>query len=201
MTCLKKRKYAAGMQRTDFRAMPCSIARTLAVVGEAWTPLVLRDIIFGLTRFDEIQRDLGVATNVLTDRLNTLVSSGLLRREPYQTRPLRHRYQLTEAGLDFLPVLLSLMRWGDKWAGDEAGQPVQVIHRECGQPTAPVMVCSACKRPLRASEIAARNGPGAVKGPGSYLLPGWLAAPGRPEAQRSAPQPRITASGRYLPAP
>jgi DNA-binding HxlR family transcriptional regulator len=189
------------MQRTDFRAMPCSIARTLAVVGEAWTPLVLRDVLFGLTRFDEIQRDLGVATNVLTDRLNTLVRYGLLTREPYQTRPLRHRYQLTEAGLDFLPVLLSLMRWGDKWAADDAGPPVHIVHRECGQPTAPLMVCSACKRPLRASEVAARNGPGASRGPGSYLLPGWLAAPGRPEAQRTAPPPRMTASGRYLKGP
>jgi DNA-binding HxlR family transcriptional regulator len=189
------------MQRTDFRAMPCSIARTLAVVGEAWTPLVLRDIVFGLTRFDEIQRDLGVATNVLTDRLNTLVSAGLLTREPYQTRPLRHRYQLTEAGLDLLPVLLSLMHWGDKWAADEAGQPVHIVHRECGQATAPLMVCSACKRPLRASEVSARNGPGAAKGPGAYLMPGWLAAPGRREAQRTAPPPRHTASGRYLPDP
>jgi DNA-binding HxlR family transcriptional regulator len=188
------------MQRTDFRAMPCSIARTLAVVGEAWTPLVLRDIVFGITRFDEIQRDLGVATNVLTDRLNTLVQHGLVTREPYQTRPARYRYQLTEAGADLLPVLLSLMRWGDKWAADGAGPPVTIVHRECGQQTVPMMICSACKRPL-GTEVAARGGPGAVKGPGAYLLPGWLAAPGRPEAQRNAPPPRVTASGRFLNGP
>ncbi|MBO0867864.1 MAG: helix-turn-helix transcriptional regulator, partial [Micromonosporaceae bacterium] len=97
------------MQRTDFQAMPCSIARTLAVVGEAWTPLILRDIAFGLTKFDEIQRDLGVATNVLTDRLNTLVRHEMVTREPYESRPVRYRYRLAEAGVDFLPVLLSLM--------------------------------------------------------------------------------------------
>ena len=185
------------MQRTDFGAMACSIARTLAIVGEAWTPLVLRDIVFGLTRFDEIQRDLGVATNVLTDRLNTLVSAGMLTREPYQTRPLRHRYEFTETGLDFVPVLLALMRRGDRWASDGSGEPVRIVHRECGQPTVALMVCSACKRTLRASEIAAQNGPGASRGPGANLLPGWLAAPGRPEAQRTAPPPRITAAGRY----
>ena len=185
------------MQRTDFHAMPCSIARTLAVVGEAWTPLILRDIAFGLTKFDEIQRDLGVATNVLTDRLNTLVRNGMVTREPYESRPVRHRYRLTEAGVDFLPVLLSLMRWGDTWAGDDAGEPVTIVHRECGQATHALMVCAACKRPLQASEVAARGGPGARKGPGAYLLPGWLTAPGRPELQRTAPPPRVTSAGRF----
>jgi len=187
------------MQRTDFRSMPCSIARTLAVVGEAWTPLVLRDVMFGLTRFDEIQRDLGIATNVLTDRLNTLVDAGLLTRTPYQVKPLRHRYQLTESGADLLPVLLAMIRWGDRWADDGQGPPVTIVHRECGQATEPLTVCGVCKRPLGTHEVAARGGPGARKGPGAYLLPGWLSAPGRPEARRTAPPPRITSAGRFLP--
>jgi DNA-binding HxlR family transcriptional regulator len=185
------------MQRTDFHAMPCSIARTLAVVGEAWTPLILRDVVFGLTKFDEIQRDLGVATNVLTDRLTTLVEHELLSREPYQQRPLRYRYQLTAKGADLLPVLLSLMKWGDRWTADEAGPPVTIVHRRCGQPTEPLMVCSACKGPVHAGEVAARGGPGGRRGPGAYLLPGWLAAPGRPDARDAAAPPRVTSVGRY----
>jgi DNA-binding HxlR family transcriptional regulator len=185
------------MQRTDFHAMPCSIARTLAIVGEAWTPLILRDVVFGLTKFDEIQRDLGVATNVLTDRLTTLVEHELLSREPYQHRPLRYRYQLTDKGADLLPVLLSLMKWGDRWTAEPAGPPVTIVHRRCGQPTEPLMVCSACKGPVHAGEVAARGGPGGHRGPGAYLLPGWLAAPGRPDTRDSAPPPRVTSVGRY----
>ncbi len=188
------------MQRTDFRAMPCSIARTLAVIGEAWTPLILRDIVFGITKFDELQRDLGVATNILTDRLTTLVEHGLLTREPYQHRPLRYRYELTEKGADLLPVLLALMRWGDRWAADPAGAPVTIVHHACGQATEPVLTCSGCGRALDVTGIGARGGPGARRGPGAYLLPGWLTAPGRPELRQSAPPPRITSAGRFLQA-
>ncbi len=193
------RGYAARMQRTDFRAMPCSIARTLAVVGEAWTPLILRDVLFGLTRFDELQRDLGVATNILTDRLNTLVEHGLLTREPYRTRPVRYRYELTEKGADVVPVLLALMRWGDRWAAGPAGPPVTIVHHRCGAPTEAVPTCANCGEPLDVAGIGARGGPGALRGPGAYLLPGWLTAPGRPELREAAPAPRNTSAGRFLP--
>jgi DNA-binding HxlR family transcriptional regulator len=189
------------MQRTDFQAMPCSIARTLAVVGEAWTPLILRDIVFGLTRFDELQRDLGVATNILTDRLATLVEHGLLTRAAYQRRPLRYRYELTEKGADLLPVLLALMRWGDRWAAEPAGPPVTIVHHGCQQVTQATTTCSHCGEPLRVGDVGARSGPGARRGPGAYLLPGWLTAPGRPELRNAAPPPRVTSMGRFLDAP
>ncbi len=189
------------MQRTDFGAMPCSIARTLAVAGEAWTPLILRDIAFGLTRFDEIQRDLGVATNVLTDRLTALVERGVLDRRPYRQRPLRYRYELTEKGADLVPVLLALMRWGDKWAAEPEGKPVVIVHDGCGQPTEPAMTCTECGEPLRAGELHARGGPGARRGPGAFLLAGWLTAPGRPDALRNAPPPRVTSAGRFADPP
>jgi DNA-binding HxlR family transcriptional regulator len=189
------------MQRTDFQTMPCSIARTLAVVGEPWTPLVLRDIVFGLTKFDELQRDLGVATNILTDRLTTLVEHGLLTRTPYQRRPLRHRYELTDKGADLVPVLLALMRWGDRWAAEPAGPPVTIMHHSCGQVTEATTICSVCGEPLHAKDIGARGGPGARRGPGAYLLPGWLTAPGRPELRDAAPPPRITSAGRFLDGP
>jgi DNA-binding HxlR family transcriptional regulator len=189
------------MQRTDFQAMPCSIAHTLAVVGEPWTPLILRDIVFGITKFDELQRDLGVATNILTDRLGTLVEHGLLTREPYEHRPPRYRYELTEKGADLLPVLLALMRWGDKWDSEPAGPPVTVLHHACGEATEPTMTCSVCGRVLRAEDVGWRGGPGARRGPGNYLVPGWLSAPGRPDLRTSAPPPRITAAGRFLEGP
>ena len=187
------------MQRTDFRAMPCSIARTLAVLGEPWTPLILRDIVFGLTKFDELQRDLGVATNILADRLSTLVEHGLLTREPYRERPVRYRYELTDKGADAVPVLLALMRWGDRWAADPAGPPVTVVHHTCGAPAEPAMTCSGCGEPLDLAGIGARRGPGAKRGPGAYLLPGWLSAPGRPELREAMPPPRITSAGRFPP--
>src|SRR5258708_38725552 len=114
------------MQRTDFHAMPCSIARTLAVMGEAWTPLILRDVIFGVCKFDEIQRDLGIATNVLADRLGTLVEHGLLTPAPYQPKPMRYRYERTDKGAELLPVLLSLMRGGARWPSDPEGPPVPI---------------------------------------------------------------------------
>lgn len=177
--------------------MPCSIARTLAVVGEPWTPLILRDIVFGITKFDELQRDLGVATNILTDRLGTLVEHGLLTREPYEHRPPRYRYTLTEKGADLLPVLLALMRWGDKWAAEPAGPPVTVLHHACGEATEPTLTCSVCGRVLRSEDVGWRGGPGARRGPGNYLVPGWLTAPGRPDLRTSAPPPRITAAGRF----
>src|SRR5436305_14073678 len=182
------------MQRADFQAMPCSIARTLAVVGEPWTPLILLDTVFGITKFDEFQRELGVATNILTDRLTTLVEHGLLTREPYQHRPLRYRYELTEKGADLLPVLLALMRWGDRWTAGPAGPPVTMVHHGCGQATEATMTCSVCGRPLRAGDIGAPGGPGARRGPGNYLCPRWLTAPGRPALRAPAHPPHLTSA-------
>src|SRR3989442_6993402 len=93
----------------------CSIARTLQVVGERWTLLVLREVFTGQRRFEEIQRNLGVATNILSDRLQTLVEADILERRPLGDRADRSEYLLTEKGLDLNPVLLELMRWGDRW--------------------------------------------------------------------------------------
>jgi DNA-binding HxlR family transcriptional regulator len=104
------------MHRTSFAAMHCSIARTLEVAGEWWTPLILRDIALGITRFDDLQRDLGISRKVLTQRLDTLVAGGVLERQPYQQHPPRHQYLLTAKGRDLVPVLFALMAWGDRWA-------------------------------------------------------------------------------------
>jgi DNA-binding HxlR family transcriptional regulator len=132
------------MPKVDLRAMPCSIARSLDVIGEGWTILVLRDVFRGVRRFDELQRDLGIATNVLTARLKRLVDEGLLERRRYEQRPPRYEYHLTAKGRDLYPVLIALITWGDKHLAGPSGPPRVLVHEACGKPTAPILVCSEC---------------------------------------------------------
>src|SRR5665213_95341 len=106
----------------------CSIARTTAVVGDRWVPLILRDVYFGVDRFDQLEADLGVASNVLSGRLDHLVDNEMLERVPYQDHPPRYRYRLTARAVDFIPVLLSLMAWGDRWLAPD-GPPVFLEHK------------------------------------------------------------------------
>jgi DNA-binding HxlR family transcriptional regulator len=150
----------SGMKRTSFRRWPCSIARTVDLLGDWWTPLVLREAFYGVRRFDQFQSALGIARNTLTDRLNRLVDEGLLRREPYQQDPVRHEYLLTEQGADFFPVLAAMAAWGDRWLDGGAGRPVTSRHTTCGPDTEAVVVCSACHEPLTADTVAHRMGPG-----------------------------------------
>src|SRR5258708_27221465 len=110
------------MQRTNFGEMACSIARTLDVVGEPWSPLILRDVWVGLPRFEQIQADLGTSRKVLTERLNHLVERGVLERRPYDRRP-RHEYVLTEKGTELVDVLMVMVGWGDKWLAAPARPP------------------------------------------------------------------------------
>jgi DNA-binding HxlR family transcriptional regulator len=119
------------MQRTNFGGMACSIARTLDVIGEPWSPLILRDVWAGFSRFDQIHADLGISRKVLTERLNHLVDQGILDRRPYDRRP-RHEYHLTEKGAELVDMLMAMNRWGDKWLAGEAGPPVLYRHHACG---------------------------------------------------------------------
>ena len=128
--------------RIDLSEFECSVARTLDVVGDKWTLLVVRDAFYGVRRFEDFTRDLGIARNVLTDRLNRLVDAEILERHQYEERPPRHEYRLTRKGRALQPVLLSLMRWGDEWADGEP--PVELVHRECGQATHAVATCAEC---------------------------------------------------------
>jgi DNA-binding HxlR family transcriptional regulator len=155
------------MQRTDLAEFPCSIARALAVAGEWWTPLIVRDVYLGLRRFDQIQSNLEISRKVLSDRLEHLVADGILERRPYSERPPRDEYVLTEKGRDLVPVLLALMAWGDRWTAGDAGPPAQVRHLACGNVTEPVVACSECGEPLTAEGIRAEPGPGAQVGPGT----------------------------------
>src|SRR5712691_620774 len=143
----------------------CSVARTLEVIGERWTMLVVREAFFGVRRFDDFQRNIGVARNILSARLRTLVGHGILERRQYSDHPPRFEYRLTEKGIDLYPALISLMRWGDRHAAGEAGPPVVLVHRGCGNASTPQLVCSECGEPVGARDMRAEPGPGAVLKP------------------------------------
>jgi DNA-binding HxlR family transcriptional regulator len=147
------------MLGSDYSAQNCSIARTLELVGERWTFLVLRDVFLGVRRFDAMQRDLGVARNVLAARLDRLVGEGILMKAPYSERPPRYEYRLTEKGVDLWPVVVELLRWGDRYAAPD-GPPVVIRHKGCGGELGERRVCTRCGKPLGARDVRAEPGPG-----------------------------------------
>lgn len=149
------------MQRTRFGDMACSIARTLDIIGEPWSPLILRDVYAGITRFEHLQRDLGISSKVLSERLKWLVDNGVLDRREYSQRPSRHEYTLTEKGQELCDLLLVMARWGDRWTADASGPPVLYRHQACGQISQVELHCSVCDRPMRATDIDMLPGPGA----------------------------------------
>lgn len=138
---------------TDFSAMECSIARTLDVIGERWSLLIVRDAFWGVRRFDDLRADLGIARNVLTDRLNKLVDQGVLRKVLYEERPPRYEYRLTDKGRDLLPVLLAMVTWGDRWAAGDGDAPVRLTHARCGNETHAIAACDHCGQELRWSDL------------------------------------------------
>lgn len=155
------------MLRNDYAGLNCSIARTLELVGERWTFLVLRDVFLGVRRFDAIQRDLGVARNVLATRLERLVAEGILEKRPYQQRPPRHEYGLTEKGLDLWPIVVELLRWGDRHAASPAGPPIVLRHLDCGGLLDEWRICESCGKPLTVRDVRAEPGPGALASHGA----------------------------------
>src|SRR6266852_1309730 len=148
------------MQRKSFGEMQCPIARSLERVGEWWSMLIVRDALHGLTRFDEFQKSLGIAPNMLTRRLNALIESGLLERHRYSERPPRDEYLLTERGRDFRPVVLSLLAWGNRHFAPE-GASVMLINRETGAAVDPILADPATGRPVAEPYYALVPGPAA----------------------------------------
>jgi DNA-binding HxlR family transcriptional regulator len=143
---------------------PCSIARTLELVGEKWSLLVLREVFSGVRRFDHLRRRTGAPRQVLSARLGTLVDAGVLRRQPYQEpgKRTRDEYRLTAAGMDLYPVLVSLMRWGDRYLDLPTGGPnLELTHKDCGSPVDVVLRCRAGHDVASAREVRPRPGPGA----------------------------------------
>lgn len=149
------------VQRTNFGDMACSIARTLDVIGEPWSPLVLRDVYVGINRFEQLQGDLGISRKVLTERLRWLVDAGVLERRRYEDRPPRYEYVLTPKGMELCDLLMVMVRWGDRWADAGDGPPVLYRHRACGQIAHVEPTCSECGGPMHADDIDILPGPGA----------------------------------------
>ncbi len=118
------------MRRQSFASMACPIARTLDIVGEWWTLLILRDLARGINRFDTLQQELGIARNILTVRLQTLLDHGLIERQCYQQRPERFEYRLTEKGVEMNAVLQALKQWGERWTQDPSSTSAISLSRE-----------------------------------------------------------------------
>lgn len=147
------------MERKSFSEMDCSVAQCLEVVGEWWSMLIVRDCFMGVTRFEEFQRRLGISRNILNERLNSLVRSGVLERVPYSEHPVRYDYTLTDKGRDLWPVLTAMRQWGDQHAAPK-GAPIELVHRSCGEVTHAEMVCAWCGERLNSRNVKAVPGRG-----------------------------------------
>jgi DNA-binding HxlR family transcriptional regulator len=129
---------------TDLGDSWCSIARALSVVGDRWTLLLLREAFLGAKRFEEFHDNTGAARHILAARLNHLVDHGVFDRVPYQERPTRFEYTLTDKGAALYPVIVSLLAWGDQWMADERGPSLTIVHEPCGAAATPELRCANC---------------------------------------------------------
>ena len=144
---------------TPVRPPRDAVELAIDVLSDRWTFLILREAFFGVRRYGQMQRDLGIARNVLADRLRHLVADGMLERVRYRTDPDWYEYRLTERALDLYPAIVALMRWADKHLADgEDIADVQLIHRSCGKPADPYLACAHCHEPLRARDIELETG-------------------------------------------
>ena len=144
-----------------FADLNCSVARPLSFLGERWALLVLRDLFLGRRRFDEFQESLGVASNVLSQRLASLVEEEIVERRRYSEHPERFEYRLTQKGRDLQPVLLALLAWGDRYTAGSEGPALETVHDECGHVFHAVSTCSECGGEVHSGNVHNRPGPGA----------------------------------------
>lgn len=165
------------MRQTSFADMHCSLARSLEVMGDWWSPLIIRDVYLGIDLFTDLVEDLGLSRNLLSERLNRLVDNGLLARERYSQRPPRDRYTLTEAGLELVPILIALTAWGDRWQTPGGGPPIRFHHGD--HYARPVVACAECGGQLAAQALTAEPGPGRREAPGTMLMAARLRPAGR----------------------
>jgi len=145
--------------RNDYPGQVCSIARSLEVIGERWSLLIVRDVMNGRRRFDELQKGLGVARNVLSARLARLIEEDILERRPYQHNPDRYEYFLTGKGLDLWPALVALLAWGDRHSPNPDGPPMRIVHKQCGGAVSDRGICESCGKLLHARDARAVPGP------------------------------------------
>jgi DNA-binding HxlR family transcriptional regulator len=158
------------MERTSFADMRCSLARGLEMIGDWWSPLIIRDLFLNVTRFDELIEDLGISRNLLTMRLKSLAENGIIERVAYRQRPIRYEYRLTERGRDLVPPILALTAWGDRWARPKEGSPILFVHKCCGHKFLPRVTCSACGEAISAAAVKAVPGPGGAAKRGTKLV-------------------------------
>jgi DNA-binding HxlR family transcriptional regulator len=147
---------------TELDQEACSVARTVSVIGDRWTLLILRDCFLRVRRFEAFEQRLGITRHILADRLRKLVAAGVLARVAYQERPRRYEYRLTKKGLDLNSVLLAVVGWGDAHMADDRGRPRLYQHLDCGHVFDPVMTCSACGGAVTAHNVRVLDGPGAA---------------------------------------
>lgn len=142
------------MRWDSIQDFPCSIARTMSVIGDRWTTLIIRDCFMGTRRFDDFQKQLGVTRHLLSNRLSRLVEHGVLVKVAYQQKPVRYEYRLTEKGVELYPIIMSMVRWGDKHMTEQRdGVPTVYEHRRCGQMTTGILVCTECGEPLDPHDV------------------------------------------------
>jgi DNA-binding HxlR family transcriptional regulator len=149
------------MARKRFTEMNCAAAQALEQIGDWWTLLLVREGFYGTTSFSDFQERLGIAKNILTERLNRLVEHGIMRRKQPKPEVERYTYHLTDKGHDLLPVLIALVQWGDKWVFGKARVPIRILDAERKRPIRPVAVTAADGRPLGIADLRFRPGPGA----------------------------------------
>ncbi|MFI6825313.1 winged helix-turn-helix transcriptional regulator [Micromonospora sp. NPDC050187] len=147
----------------DWSVENCTIGRAMAILGERWTLVVLREVFNGVRRFDDMRVRTGIPRQVLTNRLAVLVERGVLRREPYREpgARVRHEYRLTRMGLDLWPVLVAVLAWGDRYLADPEGSPLSVRHRDCDEPVRVALRCAAGHEVSEPRDVVPRPGPGA----------------------------------------
>ncbi|NNE17796.1 MAG: helix-turn-helix transcriptional regulator [Myxococcales bacterium] len=147
------------MERRSFENAHCSIARSMDVLGDWWNPLIIRECLYGVTRFDELQGWLNIGRNILAQRLAKLVDQGILERRLYQERPPRYEYQLTEKGYDAAKVVIATMPFGDEWMFGEGREPIRIYDRETHQRVRPVVVDANTGEPIDPRQLYAGPGP------------------------------------------
>ncbi|MEI9887916.1 MAG: helix-turn-helix domain-containing protein [Rhizomicrobium sp.] len=145
------------MRWNDLAKEDCSLSRTLAVIGDRWTLLILRDAFLRVRRFEDFEASLKIARRVLSERLALLVEEEILKKVPYQERPVRFEYRLTEKGLDLYPAILSLVHWGDRHYPTKNGPPIVHNHLNCGHDFRSVLACSQCGEAVGARDVAVRR--------------------------------------------
>ena len=144
------------MKWAELAEQRCSVARSVAVIGDRWTLMLLRDCFLGIRRFEDFERRLGISRSIIADRLKILTEEGVLRREVYQDRPVRHEYRLTDKGLALHPVIMAIVHWGDVHYAGAEGPPLIHTHRTCGHDFTPVLTCSACGETVTARDVEVR---------------------------------------------